>query len=91
MAREHPGHFRTVWPGSPRAIEPAKLAPRPLKREGLRIAQLWDYLFRGDEIFGMLEEPLRQRLPGAEFVSWRSFGSTHGADEADVLAALPGR
>ncbi|TKT74471.1 hypothetical protein [Aquamicrobium sp. LC103] len=69
----------------------ARYAARPTKMEGLRIAQLWDFLFRGDEIFEMLEDPLRERLPGAEFVSWRTFGSTHGGDEAEVLAALPAR
>lgn len=91
MPRSGSGHFQTVWPGSPRAVEAARYAARPAGKEGLRIAQLWDYLFRGDEIFDMLEEPLKARLPGAQFVSWRSFGSTHGADEADVLAALPDR
>lgn len=87
----HSGLFHTVWPGSSRAVQPASYASRPTRRNGLRIAQIWDYLFRGDEIFVMLEGPLGESLPGAEFVSWRSFGSTHGADEADVLAALPER
>lgn len=91
MGSDHPGHFKTVWPGSPRAAAAARYAARPPRKDGLRIAQLWDYLFRGDEIFAMLEGPLKERLPGAAFVSWRSFGSTHGADEADVLAALPER
>lgn len=85
------GHFATVWPGSPRQLAQAQLAARPAKTEGLRIAQLWDFLFRGDEVFDMLEAPLRERLPGVEFISWRSFGSTHGADEAEVLAGLPDR
>lgn len=91
MQHDSPGYFRTVWPGSPRAATDARLAPRPVGKEKLRIAQLWDFLFRGDEIFDMLEAPLRERLPGVEFVSWRTFGSTHGADEAEVLAALPER
>lgn len=83
--------YRVAWPGSPRTQAPLTLAPRLKTLEGKRVAQLWDYIFRGDEIFDILEAELSERYPGISFVSWREFGCTHGEDERDVLAALPER
>ena len=80
-----------VWPRSEQMSELRSLAPRLDSLRGVRIAQLWDYLFRGDEVFEHLEAGLRERYPDIEFVSWREFGNTHGEDEAQVLAELPPR
>ncbi|MND00701.1 hypothetical protein D3C83_194090 [compost metagenome] len=53
------------------------------------MAQLWDQVFRGDEVFAALEEGLKARYPGVKFVSWREFGNTHGGEEREVVASLP--
>ena len=85
------GLYDVVWPSGER-----KQALRPLARrldtlEGKTIAQLWDYLFCGDEVFAALEEQLRAQYPGVKFVSWREFGSTHAVNEKELLASLPRR
>jgi hypothetical protein len=67
------------------------VAPRLETLAGKIIGQLWDDLFRGDEIFPMLESALTERFPGVKFVDYRTFGSTHGAEEHEVLANLPDR
>jgi hypothetical protein len=67
------------------------VAPRLETLAGKTIGQLWDDLFRGDEIFPMLESALAERFPGVKFVGYRTFGSTHGAEEHQVLRDLPGR
>jgi len=67
------------------------LAPRLKTLEGKTVAQLWDFLFRGDQVFALIEEGLKARFPGVRFVSWREFGNTHGADEREVVARLPQR
>jgi len=85
------GLFEVYWPGSPRQLTQRTLAPRHATLNGKVVAQLWDYLFRGDEIFEVLEAGLRDRYPDVKFVSWREFGNTHGSDEHAVMAALPGR
>ena len=85
------GHYEVVWPRSERMSELRPLAPRLKSLEGVKVAQLWDFLFRGDEVFDVLEHALRERCPGIEFVSWREFGNTHGEDEAQILADLPQR
>jgi len=85
------GYYEALWPRSPRQSKVKPLAPRLSTLEGKTIAQLWDYVFRGDEVYEFLEEGLKARFPGVRFVSWREFGSTHGSDEREVVAALPQR
>src|SRR5579862_5610485 len=86
-----PGNLDVVWPRSRRTVGVRPLAQRLETLEGKKVAQLWDYLFRGDEVFSVLEEGLRERYRGIEFVNWREFGNTHGEDEAKILAGLPAR
>jgi len=85
------GYYEVFWPRAPRQMRTKALAPRLASLEGKTIAQLWDYLFKGDEVFALLEEGLKARFPGVRFVSWREFGSTHGGEEKAALAALPAR
>ena len=83
------GYYEAYWPRGPRQQKTRALAPRLETLEGKTVAQLWDQLFKGDIVFEILEESLRARFPGVRFVSWREFGSTHGGDEKEGLAALP--
>lgn len=81
--------YDVVWPGSPRGIRTHQLAGRVDGLSGRRIGFLWDYLFRGDEIFPVLEAELTDRFPDIEIVGYDVFGNTHGGDEAGVIAGLP--
>jgi hypothetical protein len=56
---------------------------------GQKIALVWDYLFRGDDVFRLVKERFRAEGSGAEFVDHEVFGDIHGHDE--LLAELPGR
>jgi len=85
------GHFEALWPRSPRRLTKKLLAPRLETLESKNIAFLWDYMFRGDEVFTLMEEGLKQRFPRVKFVSWKEFGNTHSKNEREVLAALPQR
>ena len=89
--RTNDGYYEVFWPRAPRQVRTKALAPRLSTFEGKTVAQLWDYLYRGDQVFELLEEGLRVRFPGVRFVSWREFGSTHGGEERAALAALPQR
>ena len=81
--------YRVVWPRGARTMQASDVAPRLTSLEGRTIGQLWDDLFRGDEIFPILEEELSRRFPGVRFVRYDTFGSTHGRHEQRVLAELP--
>ncbi len=85
------GYYEAYWPRSPRQERVRELAPRLESLESKTVAQLWDQLFKGDVVFDLLEEGLKARFPGIRFVSWREFGSTHGGEEKEALAALPRR
>lgn len=85
------GHFDVLWPRSPLQVKGKTLAPRLGSLEGKTVAQLWDFLFRGDKVFEALEEGLKARFPGVKFLNWKEFGNTHGADERKILAELPQR
>ena len=83
--------YRVVWPRGAKAVQASDVAPRLRTLDGKTIGQLWDDLFRGDEIFPMLEEEIARRFPRVRFVRYDTFGSTHGRDEQRVLAELPAK
>ena len=59
-----------AWPRAARQMEFAPVAPRLDTLEGKTVAQLWDYLFRGNEVFDHLEAGLKERYPSIKFVTW---------------------
>jgi hypothetical protein len=91
MSVSNGGYFEVLWPRGEHRAKPSALASRPATLNGKRIAFIWDYLFKGDQIFAQLEGAIRERFPNAEFVHWSEFGNTHGPDERAIVAALPQR
>jgi len=85
------GYFEAYWPRAARRMKTKPLAPRPESLDGKRVALLWDYLFRGDDIFDVIEEELRKRFAGISFMGWREVGNIHSSDERQMVAALPAR
>jgi len=80
---------RVLWPRGRKTVDVRPLAKRFDTLDGKTIGELWDDLFRGDEIFPMLREELGRRFPGVRFVDYRVFGSTHGGTEHRTMAELP--
>ena len=81
--------YEVVWPRGRRVVEHALYARRLDTLEGKTIGEVWDWIYMGDKIFPWIEKELAKRYPGIRFIGYEAFGSTHGADEANVLAALP--
>ena len=80
-----------LWPGGESAVAPIEPAPRPASLSTRRVGFLWNHMFRGEEIFPLLERMLEAEFEGVEFVGFDAFGSTFGGDEHAVLNALPSR
>jgi hypothetical protein len=78
-----------VWPRSPRGVQRRRRADRLDTLAGRRVAFLWDYLFRGDELFPILADELHRRFERVEIVGYEEFGNLHGADEKQRVARLP--
>lgn len=85
------GHYEVVWPSGERKQKMRPLAKRLDTLNGKTIAQLWDFLFAGDEVFTALEAKIAETYPDVKWVSWREFGSTHAVNEKELLASLPQR
>jgi hypothetical protein len=84
------GQYPVYWPGSPKAGKQKKPIARRLETlAGKKIGLLWGYLFRGDEVYAVLEKALKEKYPQVSFVNWAEFGSIHGNNEREVVAALP--
>ena len=56
---------------------------------GQKIALVWDYVFRGDDVFRLVKERFGTGQSGTEFVDYEVFGDIHGHDEP--LDRLPAR
>ena len=80
--------FEVFWPGGVRAVEMVSPAPRA-DLTNKRIGFLWDDMFRGDEIFQILEKNISEQFENVEFVGHRNFGPIFGGEEHSVLANLP--
>ncbi len=81
--------YEVVWPLGKSVYETIPLAKRSADLSGKTVCELWEWLFRGDEMFSILRESLSKRSPGIKFVDYNVFGNTHGSKEADVIAAIP--
>ena len=84
-------HFSALWPGGDSAVTPIEPAPRPARLDARRVGFLWNHMFRGEEIFPLLERKLEAEFEEVEFVGFDAFGSTFGGDEHAVVEALPSR
>lgn len=81
--------YEVVWPRSPRGVQQRRRADRLNAIDGACIAFLWDYVFRGDELFPVLADELHARFADVEIVDYHEFGNLHGADEKERVARLP--
>ena len=81
--------FEVVWPKAPLGVQQRQPAARLNSLAGKRIGFVWDYLFRGDELFPAIAAELQNRYPGVEIVGYDVFGNVHGADEHVLVASLP--
>ncbi len=87
MASEK-GIYAVVWPRAKKAVEDIHFAKRLETLEGKTVCTLWDWVYRGNEIFPVIEKELAKQYPGIKFVSYEVFGATYGGEERKMLAVL---
>ena len=83
--------YEVVWPRGRKITESAHFAKRLNTLAGKTICYLWDFVFRGDEIFPVIERELAKRYAGIKSIGYEEFGSTHEGREGKSIAALPGK
>jgi hypothetical protein len=65
--------YKVLWPRGRKASKIVPFAQRLKTLEGKTVCELWDGIFRGDEIFPVIEKKLSERYPGVKFISWDNF------------------
>lgn len=83
--------FEVLSPGGPLGVDISPAAPRLDTLDGKKIAFVWDYVFRGDDMFPVIEQALQQKFDGMTFVAHDAIGSIFGGDEEAVLDELPAK
>jgi hypothetical protein len=91
MATTNEGIYQVVWPRGQKTSKTKNLSKRLNTLNGKTVGLLWDYVFRGEEIFNIIQNRLSMKFPGIKFVSYDNFGNIHDRDEAMVLAELPAK
>jgi hypothetical protein len=81
--------YDVVWPLGKSHWDMRELTPRIGDLNGKTIAEVWDRVFRGEEIFPAIRDALKKLYPDVRFVEYDTFGDTHGTTQNEVLAALP--
>ena len=83
--------FAALWPLASRRKDTIAGAPRLTDLNGKVICEIWDGIFRGETIYPLVREYIRERFPDVKFVSSSEFGNFYGAREHAVLEELPAR
>lgn len=83
--------FDVVWPSGRARIDEVAPNERPNDLSGTTIALIWDNLFKGPEMFELIQERLDATYVGIRYVDHTAFGNIHGTDaqEKAALAEIP--
>lgn len=82
--------YEVVWPLGKYVPRPVvELAPAHSDLNGKTVCEMWDGVFRGDQIYPILNEELRKRYPDIKIVDHKTMGNTHGTNEREYVADLP--
>lgn len=83
--------FEVVWPLGRRAVDDVEEHEKPTDLNGKTVAFLWDYLFRGPEMFDAIRAEIDAKYDDVTYVSHEEFGNFHAsmAEEKRILEALP--
>jgi hypothetical protein len=85
--------YDVVWPLGRSQVEEVAASERLADLSGKTVAFIWDYLFKGPEMFEAVKAHLSAAFPGVRYIDYQVFGNIHGSDaeEKTNLSALPER
>jgi hypothetical protein len=85
--------YDVVWPLGRSRVEEVAPSERLADLSGKTVAFIWDYLFKGPEMFEAVKAQLSAAFPGVRYIDYQVFGNIHGSDaeEKTNLSALPER
>ncbi len=80
--------YHTIWPLARKRGIRAVEVTAVTDLSGKTVAEIWDRLFQGEELYAEVRRHLRARFPGIKFVDYDTFGDIHGPDERNVVAGI---
>lgn len=83
--------YEAVWPLGKSHWDKRDLNPGVGDLNGKTIAEVWDRVFRGEEIFPAIRQAIRKKYSGVRFVEYDQFGDTHGVNQKQIIADLPAK
>ncbi len=82
--------YSVVHPAGIKAATEKNVAASLPDLNGKTVGLLWNYGFRGDETFPIVEKKLRELYPQINIVGYQDFGNFHDpVIEAQMMAELP--
>jgi hypothetical protein len=81
--------YEVLWPLGKSHWDTRALNQRVTDLRGKTIAELWDHVFRGEQMFPIIRATMQKTYPGIKFVEYDKFGDPHGPKQKQVLAELP--
>ena len=78
-----------VWPLGKSAYPAYALKNRLADLNGKTIGELWDHVFRGEEIFPAIRAALKERFPGIRIIDYTQFNDIHGPHQREAIDKLP--
>jgi hypothetical protein len=87
------GRYEVVWPLGQSRVEEVPPNERLGDLSGKTVAFIWDYMFKGPEMWALIQEHLSAVFPGVHYVDYTVFGNIHGSDAEQKanLEAMAGR
>ena len=82
-------YFEVVSPLGRLVSKAVDLAPPLADLNGKTICELWDWVFKGDKMYPIINEELRKRFPAIKIIGHETMGDTHGNDAREFIAKLP--
>ena len=74
MGKNDAFEYDVVWPRGKTTSGGQKLAKRLDTLNGKVVAELWDWVFKGDIMCEAFEKRLKELYPDVTFISWKEFG-----------------
>jgi hypothetical protein len=81
--------YPVVWPLGKSHWDKRELNPGLPDLNGKTIAEVWDRVFRGEEMFPAIRAALTKKYPRVRIIEYDAFGNTHGVNQNQVLADMP--
>lgn len=80
--------YEVVWPLGKFVTSPVPLAPGLSDLNGKTVCEIWDWVFRGDQMYSVLNEELRKSYPDIKIVDHETMGNSHALGEREYVANL---